>query len=332
MAKDPPSHPHDALIRRTFGVPEHAAGELKAVLPPAVCASVRWETLTLSSTSVVDPELRHRHMDLLYSVQMHDQEAYLFVLLEAQSTVDDRMSLRLFIYMARIWERWLRRAPSSAVLPPIVPIVLYHGDQKWHRSVEFSDQFKLDAELAKALAPFLPRFRFVLDDLSMRSDEQLLSRDLSALAQVTLGALKYGKTSYLTDRFVPAWANSIRALLEQPKGFVELDTILYYLFIVNPNTDIQTLENAMQQYAGSDAASAVITAGDRLRAEGREEGREEGRQEGLARAVLRLLEARGFAVADTTRVRIEQCSDLQKLEQWLCRAPTVATADEIFSA
>ena len=80
----------------------------------------------------------------------------------------------------------------------------------------------------------------------------------------------------------------------------------------------------MQQYAGSDAARAVITAGDRLRAEGR--------QEGLARAVLTLLEARGFAVADTTRVRIEQCSDLQKLEQWLCRAPTAATADEIFSA
>ena len=83
----------------------------------------------------------------------------------------------------------------------------------------------------------------------------------------------------------------------------------------------------MQQYAGSDAARAVITAGDRLRAEGREEGR----QEGLARAVLTLLEARGIAVADTTRARIEQCSDLQKLEEWLRRAPTVATADEIFS-
>ena len=69
MAKDPPSHPHDALIRRTFGVPEHAAGELKAVLPPAVCASVRWETLTLSSTSVVDPELRDRHLTPPYHPQ-----------------------------------------------------------------------------------------------------------------------------------------------------------------------------------------------------------------------------------------------------------------------
>ena len=83
----------------------------------------------------------------------------------------------------------------------------------------------------------------------------------------------------------------------------------------------------MQQYAGSDAASAVITAGDRLRAEGRQEGLD------LAiRALLTLLEARGIAVADTTRARIEQCSDLQTVEQWLLRAPTVATADELFSA
>ena len=325
MAKDPPTHPHDALIRRTFGVPEHAVGQLKAVLPSVVSEAVNWDTLSLCPTSVVDPDLRHRHMDLLYSVRVGDQRAYIYVLLEAQSTVDGRMPLRLLVYMARIWERWLRQATPSAPLPPIVPVVLYHGDQQWHRSLEFFDQFDLSAELATALAPLMPRFQFVLDDLCLRSDEHLLGRDLSALAQVVLGALKYGKTGDLTDRFVPSWAPNIRVLLEQPNGFAELDTIVYYLLTVNPNTDIQTLENAMQQYAGPDAARAVITVGDRLR--------QEGRQEGLAlaiRALLTLLKARGISISEAAIQRIEACEDLKILEGWLCRAPTVLSVDELF--
>ena len=115
----------------------------------------------------------------------------------------------------------------------------------------------------------------------------------------------------------------------------------------------------MQQPAESDTARTIITAGDRLRAEGFIEGFKEGfsegfkeafteafkesfkasleadRRQGLAlanRALLTLLEARGVAVADAVRARIEQCSDLQTVEQWLLRAPTVATAEELFSA
>ena len=328
---EPRVHPHDALIRRTFGVPEHAVGELKAVLPAVVCQSAHWDTLSLVTTSVVDPELQQRHMDLLYTVELVDRQAYIYVLLEAQATVDSRMPLRLLIYMARIWENWLRQASPSAAPPPIIPVVLHHGDRRWHHSVEFSDQFELDSSLATALAPLLPRFRFVLDDLRTRSDEQLLARDLSALAQLTLGALKYGKNAHLTDRFVPSWARFIQALLSQPNGFVELDTIIYYLLTVNPKTDINTLEDAMQEYAGTDAARAVNTVGNRLRAEGHKEGRKQGHKEGLVLALLTIFEVRGLVVSEVAKQRIENASDMPILQQWLRRAATVTSADEIFT-
>jgi predicted transposase YdaD len=66
------------------------------------------------------------------------------------------------------------------------------------------------------------------------------------------------------------------------------------------------------------------------RAEGKAEGRAEGKAEGKAEDVLQLLEARSVAVGDEVRARILACRDLAQLEQWLLRAATVTTVDELF--
>ena len=52
------SGPHDLFARYTFGHPERAAAELRAVLPAHVVSEVDWESLKRESGSVVDPELR----------------------------------------------------------------------------------------------------------------------------------------------------------------------------------------------------------------------------------------------------------------------------------
>ncbi len=52
------SKPHDALFRAIFGLPCHAAAELRAVLPAAVVAELDLETLTPLDGSFVDEELR----------------------------------------------------------------------------------------------------------------------------------------------------------------------------------------------------------------------------------------------------------------------------------
>ena len=42
--------PKDSLIKRTFGVPEHAAGALKAILPEPLVTAIDWSTLTSEPT------------------------------------------------------------------------------------------------------------------------------------------------------------------------------------------------------------------------------------------------------------------------------------------
>jgi len=60
--------------------------------------------------------------------------------------------------------------------------------------------------------------------------------------------------------------------------------------------------------------------------------RAEGRAEGWAASVLRALDARGVSITDQQRARIEGCTDLDQLEEWLGRAAIATQASEVFDA
>ncbi len=62
-----------------------------------------------------------------------------------------------------------------------------------------------------------------------------------------------------------------------------------------------------------------------------EEIRDEGRVEGRVEGLLLILEVRGIAVTDEIREKITGCGDPELLHQWLNRAATAATAEEIFT-
>ncbi|MEU6057707.1 hypothetical protein [Streptomyces sp. NPDC047097] len=70
---------------------------------------------------------------------------------------------------------------------------------------------------------------------------------------------------------------------------------------------------------------------DESREEGREEGREQGRSQGLAQALLLVLEGRGIALSEQERERITACEDSERLNQWMLRASTAESADEVFA-
>lgn len=64
------------------------------------------------------------------------------------------------------------------------------------------------------------------------------------------------------------------------------------------------------------------------RDEGKAEGRRDGEVRGKAAALLTVLTARGLAVDDATRARVEACTDAGRLDRWLARALTAASASE----
>ncbi|QNP64748.1 hypothetical protein [Streptomyces genisteinicus] len=69
---------------------------------------------------------------------------------------------------------------------------------------------------------------------------------------------------------------------------------------------------------------------EEIREEGRARGRAEGRAEGEARSVLLVMERRGIDVPDDVRERISTCTDPDTLLEWLGRAVTATSAEEVF--
>ena len=69
----------------------------------------------------------------------------------------------------------------------------------------------------------------------------------------------------------------------------------------------------------------------RGREDGLARGREEGHARGVGRALVVVLQARGFVVTGEIRVRILERRDEAQHETWLSRAATASTLESVFA-
>ena len=65
-------------------------------------------------------------------------------------------------------------------------------------------------------------------------------------------------------------------------------------------------------------------------AKGYEVGLAKAKAESWVGAILIVLPARGIAVTPDQESRIRQCTDLDQLDEWLQRAATADSADQVF--
>jgi predicted transposase/invertase (TIGR01784 family) len=127
--------------------------------------------------SFVLQDFKRQEADLVYRVKLNGQDVVFYLLLEMQSSVDFRMPYRMLLYQVEIW-RYLLQNEEDALsnrktfqLPPIVPIVLYNGKQKWSAELEFR---KLLAN-ENLFGSELLNFEYLLIDVARYTEEELLS-------------------------------------------------------------------------------------------------------------------------------------------------------------
>ena len=325
--------PHDLFARFTFGAPERAAAELRAVLPPHVVSEVDWSSLRRESGSVVDPELRETESDLLFTARLRTGRALLlYVLLEHQSSVDRWMALRMLRYVVRQLEHWRQQHPESPVLPIIIPLVMYHGpEDTWSAPRRVEELFDLPDEETQRehWRALVPRFEYLLDDLSAERAEALLSRPGPPLARLAWLVLRYGRTEELARR-LPEGTALFAQVQAAPEGSEHLVVVIRYLHwignkaireaagqVLHSVMDEQRAEEQMRSYA------------EELIEQGLEKGLEKGRLRGRAEAVLRLLAARGVQVGDEAQQRILTCTDMATLDRWFDRAVNATALSDV---
>ncbi|HEX5754120.1 MAG TPA: Rpn family recombination-promoting nuclease/putative transposase [Archangium sp.] len=336
------SGPHDLFARYTFGHPERAAAELRAVLPAHIVSEVDWASLRREPVSVVDPELRETESDLLFTARLRTgQPLLLYVLLEHQSSVDSWMALRMLRYVVRQVERWRQEHPRSTRLPVIIPLVMYHGaDGVWTAPRRVEDLFELpDGEEARAQwRALVPRFEYLLDDLTAEREVALRARSGPPLARLAWLVLRYGRTGELA-RKLPEWVALFAQVYADTGGAEHLVVVIRYLLWVGKDAAVHAAakrvlnsvldEQRAEELMGSWAEEMIERGVQKGLVRGRQEGRAEGLQQGLSEAILRILTARGVSVEEGARQRILTCTDMATLDRWFDRALNATTLSDV---
>jgi predicted transposase YdaD len=323
------SGPHDLFVRYTFGHPERAAAELRAVLPPHLVSEVDWDSLRLEQGSVVDPELRKTETDLLFSARLRTgQSLLLYVLLEHQSSVDPWMALRMLRYVVRQVESWRQQHPESTRLPVIIPLVMYHGaDGAWTAPRRVEELFDLpeETEERERWRVLVPRFEYLLDDLTAEREEALRTRPGPPLVQLAWRVLRYGRTGELAHR-LPDWTVLFAQVRAAPDGTEHLRMVVHYLLYIGDSAARRVTSQVLHSVMDAQRAEELMRSwGDTLIERGMRRGLDRGRAEGRAEDVLRILAARGIHVTDEARQRILSCTDLFTLDRWFNRALRAST-------
>jgi predicted transposase YdaD len=120
--------------------------------------------------SFVSAHYKETESDLIYRLPWGDDELYVYVLMEFQSTVEKWMALRMLNYITNFYMDWVEAHPNAKKLPPIFPLLLYNGDDRWSSAQSMSEL----VEPEPALGDYAIGFRYFKLAANEFSQEQLL--------------------------------------------------------------------------------------------------------------------------------------------------------------
>lgn len=226
--------------------------------------------------------------------------------------------------MVRIWDYYLDRHSKATRLPAVIPLVVHHDRGVWTDPTEVLELVDLDPDAVAAAQDYLPRLRFLLDDLA-RVDEQVLrARPLTAPTRVTLLLLKKAAGNPRLVDDLQRWLDQLTAILERPGGIDHLVALLTYIESVGeaPTGELHDLFAKL----GPEAEEAYVTTAEMLRAEGEARGEARGRAEALEQ----LLTLR-FGPLPPAALDVVRAASVDQLETWTSRVLTADTLDQILS-
>jgi hypothetical protein len=319
-----PEPVHDTLVKFLFSNPADAASALAPVLPKALAQRLDWASPEQTALKLVDPKLKEFHSDILFSVRCDGREAFLYVLFEHQSSPDDLMPFRMLRYITLIWGAFLKKNPEAKKLPPVIPVVLHHGQSGWTAPIELASVIDAPSDLSPLLQAYLPNFQFVVDDLAHVNDQALRQRSLTAIMAAGMVLLQRAPFSADLVADLRTWADVFAEVAAAPNGLDALRVLMEYTARV-AETDHENIRQ-FAKLIGPTAEQAYMTAAQKIE----QKGREEGRLEGQANLLLRLLERRFGPIPSRATERVRQ-STPDELERFSDRVLTASSLDEVLA-
>jgi len=288
---------HDKFFKNILSDINIAKKFISSFIPPEVLQHINIETLQYAETDFLLQDLKEIFSDIVFTAKKeNDNEIYISIILEHKSKPDDFTAIQLLLYVAY---GYYKQYKNTRTLQLILPIVFYHGKQKWiYKTID-----DLLIDLPPELQQFIPTFKTVFIDLKNFSDEQLDSLGDALLTSILL----LEKYAFKPDEL----AKKIKLIYEKLNS-VSNRNLLYPIIVYSMSLiKIDIIKQIIKELP-TPIKSDVMTAYDTLIQEGMEKGIQKGREEGLEKGVLNL-HKRDFTIpqiADIMEISVEKVKSI----------------------
>ena len=114
-------HPHDKLVSKFLEDKKVAIDLLKKHLPAKALENLELSTLKASSETFVSDKSKKYHNDIVFHCKTkEDKDAYIYLLIEHQSTPDPFMPVRMLRYKLNVLAKYLDAKKQPEKLPNII--------------------------------------------------------------------------------------------------------------------------------------------------------------------------------------------------------------------
>jgi len=221
----------DALFKSVMTEPLAAKEFLAEYLPAEIKDILNLDKISIEKDSFVEANLQRQLSDMVYSVKTKaGDDAFIYLLVEHQSSVDHLMAFRLAKYTLLLAERHIDK---NEKIPLILPVVVYAGKSKY-TAVRNLWQLFDNPELAKKI--LAGDFRLI--DLNAMPDDQIIRKKHLAIFEYILKHIHRRDVLKLWQEIFDKMSHAV--LLDQQHDYVYIRKFLSY-------TDAKVSEEKQEQ-------------------------------------------------------------------------------------
>lgn len=256
---------HDIFVRKAMADPRVAQEFMQAHLPTELLDKMDIHHLVLQPRSYINDLRQETIVDLLYQTTIAGYEAYLFLLIEHQSTPDPLMPFRMLKYTCNVMDEYLQTGTQKC-LPFIYPLVIYHGQRAYPYSTDIKDLVDAPKDIVKRY--FLQPFQLL--DLGQIDDTILKQHTWTGVMEMAL------KHIYARD-ILPHLRDMMKLFrrLEQSGGRDFVEIVLEYMLSRGELSSKKEFFNLLNTELTPSTGGNLMTFAEQMREEGRQEVRAE---------------------------------------------------------
>jgi predicted transposase/invertase (TIGR01784 family) len=294
-------HPHDGFFKHSLSNLTVAKDLLQAHLSPAITQRIQWDSLRLNNKSYTDEKLVQLHSDVVYTCQIDNKSAYIYILIEQQTTPDPLLPFRFLQYNVAMLTEHLaqnKEEKKRQNLPTILNLCIYTGKRTpYPYSVDIYDCFE-DPIIART-EMFKP---LSLIDLGQMEEEELAKHGTADLLEMLLKQSQ--RRTYLN--WITEHPEEMKKLVDR---FYGISGIIYILGIEKRHSAeelLQAIENIVPQ-----RKEDIMTAAQQLELRGEKRGMQQEKLH-IAKNMLSKLHLDMQTVAQATGLSEEELMKLQQ--------------------